>query len=844
MKKALLKMIVFALTFVLAVIIFSKLRNTGHDNLTVEMSPATLPLVTMEYEGTPYNQLHGYVREMNVTLISDCVTALDETRGVKVSVDTFGQTVSQASYALRSIDGKRLIEDTRVEEYEETESGLAFRIVLKDLIERDREYSLTLTLTLGDGREVCYYTAVVWSDSLHTAEKLAFVMDFHNRTFDRAAAQEISRYLETNARLEDNTSFHRVNIHSSLQQITWGDLGVRRIGEPVVRLTGIDPSIATFLLRYTVANPGEEDPVEYTVEEYYRVRYTKDRMYLLDFERTMTEIPVPERMYANDKFLLGIADENVDMMESEDGNMVVFQNANQLFCYDIAANKLICLFSFYDAENDDIRNRCSDHAIRIIDVDEVGNVCFAVYGYMNRGRHEGEVGVQIVSYSNRHNTLEELLYLPYDKPYPALAAEVEHLLYVNRDGKLYLEFDRTVYCVDLSERTCHAMLQVNHDGQMLVSENHEIAVWTEGEDTYHSRVMNIQDLVQDIKYVVYGASDEAVMPLGFMDSDIIFGVAKTADIVKEKTGGYFFPMYKICICSAQGEVLKQYEQSDVYITDCHVGSNQITLKCLERSENGTYHEIPDEHITNNVVAAAAKNTVVATDIDVYKRYVQIKVRKTIDTKSIKILHPKEVVYEGGRSLELPGFEGGGLYYAYGPYGIEGVYTSSASAVAAASGSNGRVVDENGRLIWKKENRSTKNQIMALKEVKATEEKSSTAVCLESILQFNGLAVNAQALLDEGQTPMEILSTAMENDVILNLTGCDLNSVLYYVDHEVPILVLLEDGSCVLITGFNEFNTVILDPVKGTLAKKGMNDSKEWFAENGNRFISYVPPENQ
>lgn len=81
------------------------------------------------------------------------------------------------------------------------------------------------------------------------------------------------------------------------------------------------------------------------MEEYYRVRYTSERMYLLDYERTMTQIPDTGRMYANDKILLGITDENVDMMESTDGNTVVFSDRGQLLCYNAVTNGLTVIFS-------------------------------------------------------------------------------------------------------------------------------------------------------------------------------------------------------------------------------------------------------------------------------------------------------------------------------------------------------------------------------------------------------------------------------------------------------------------------------------------------------------------
>ena len=68
-------------------------------------------------------------------------------------------------------------------------------------------------------------------------------------------------------------------------------------------------------------------------------------------------------------------------------------------------------------------------------------------------------------------------------------------------------------------------------------------------------------------------------------------------------------------------------------------------------------------------------------------------------------------------------------------------------------------------------------------------------------------------------------------------------VVYYVNQDIPVLAILEDGEAVLVTGFNEFNVVIMEPSTGKLYKKGMNDATTWFAENGNHFISYMKIEN-
>lgn len=838
MKKGIIKAAVFIATFVLALIVASGIMNKGHDNLTIEMSKAGFPLITMEMEGVAYNQLHGYAQVMDTAFQRDTVTVLGADRSTGFIIDTFGEKITEISMEVRSIDGSRLIENRELTDYTVKKDQIIGQLALKDLIDSDVEYSLVIILELDGSRPVYYYTRVIWSDSLHAAEKLDFCRDFHKRLYDREAARELTKYLETDSRLEDNSSFHNVNIHSSFRQITWGELNVREVLEPVFRLQEIASQTASFTGDYIVTTLSDGNKTYYLVKEYFRIRYSPERMYLLDYERTMTQIPDPENMYGNDKILLGIANADVDMLESEDGNIVTFVTANRLFGYDVNNNKLTSIFGFYDKKNADLRNIYDQHSIRILDVDEGGNTQFAVYGYMNRGRHEGEVGVQIYTYNSSLNTVEELVYIPSDKSYAVLAAEMEQLLYLNREGLLYLQMDHTVYKVDLAERTYTRLIDVVQDESLWVSENHKIAIWPEGEDRYHSSGLNIRNLSLDEGNMVLAESGEAIMPLGFMDEDIIYGTARLEDIVEENSGHIFFPMYKVSICNSKGELLKEYAQPDIYITGCEVEDHQIMLERAERLESGEYRKIERDHIMNNVEAVTGKNRVVTADIDIYERYVQIQTRKSIDATNIKILTPKEVVYEGGRSLSLEGEREIDRYYVYGPYGIDTISLSPAGAVNRAYELSGVVVDGNGKCIWIKGNRVVRNQIMAIKEASVTEEKDSLAVCLDTIFRFEGLVRNSEYLLSQGQSVLEVLEENLEDAKILDMTGCSLDAMLYYVNRDIPVLALLKNGEAVLVTGFNEYNVVIMEPSTGTLYKKGMNDSTEWFAENGNCFITY------
>ena len=843
MKKTIIRIAVCVVVFLASALIIGNIMNQGHNNMTMEMAPATLPMITMESGGVACNELHGNTVEMDVAYQKDCITLLGEGRQANFTVDTFGREITGISTEVRSIDGSRLIENSEVTGWKANGKSFSVSLTLKDLIDTNTQYSLTLILELEGEQKVYYYTTILWNDDVHISEILEFATDFHGKLYDKEVAKELTKYLEPNSKLTDNGTFHKVNIHSSFQQITWGSLEPVQEDAASIRLTQISGNVASLLMDFVVSTGEGKNKIYYNVEEYYRVRYTSERMYLLDYERTMTQIPDTTRMYANDKILLGITDENVDMMESADGNTVVFSDMGQLLSYNAATNGLTVIFSFYDKDNADRRTLYDNHGIKILDVDEGGNVKFAVYGYMNRGRHEGETGIQIISYDNSLNTIEEEVYIPYSKSYAVLKDEMEQLLYRNRQQHVYFFLENGVYDVDLENRCAEQLVSIRQDDSLQVSENHEIIVWQEGDDINHSNQLNVRNLNTGEQTVIRAEDGEAIRPLGFMGEDIIYGVARESDIRTENSGQIFYPMYKVCISNSSGDNLKEYGQDGIYIVDCAIEGNQITLSRIQRSENGSYQEILDDQIMNNVEEEPGQNKVVTADIDIYERYVQIQTKTTIDTKTIKVLNPKEVVFEGGRELTLDAVSEVSRYYVYNAYGVQGIYSAPGKAVKEAYDSAGVVANDRGITVWLKGNRVSRNQIMAIKEESVTDQKNSLTVCLDNILRHAGITRNTEYDLAQGKTAIQILEENMTGVQVLDLSGCSLDAVLYYVNQDIPVLAILEDGEAVLVTGFNEFNVVIMEPSTGKLYKKGMNDATTWFAENGNHFISYMKIDN-
>lgn len=833
---------VITIVFFISVIVFSVILNQGNTDMTMEMSKASLPMASVLMDDYSVNEMHGYVTRIEEATFRESITPIDEDRKLRLQIDLFGQEMKSLAFEVRSVNGERLIESTQVTDYEKEKDRINATVYLKDLIEENQEYNLTIIITLKDGREVYYYTRVIQCDNSLTKEKLDFVSDFHDRTLHKEMSGEISRYLEPNSD-GDNTTFSYVNIHCTLNQVTYGDMNVTELTEPSITICEQGNKIGTMTMSSLLSVKEGKIENVYMVEEYFRIRYTAERVYLLDYERTMKEIfPMEKNSFANNKIVLGIQSQDVQMKESGGGNILAFTNAGRVFCYDVSENKLARLYSFYDENNFDKRTYYDKSEIKILDVEENGNVVFAIYGYMNRGSHEGEVGVEVFYFNSLLNTVEEQVFIGYNKAPEVLLHDMEKLTYHNRSGNLFVLIDGAVYKIDVENKTYEKVISGLEANNFRISENNQMLVWQKDKTLF---LMNLNS--EKITEITSGKL-ENLQAIGFMNDDLVYGVANENDVSTDILGTTVFPMKKVIIQSESGKVLKNYENEGIYILDGEIKENQLSLLRVKgvRQEADNPDSplqitpIVEDQITSNAEIEEGVNHTVSAVTDLYQTIQQIELKKEIETKSIKFLTPKEVMYEGGRRIYLDEKEDTNRFLVYKQGEVVEILSNPDETVKLAYDTVGVVCDTLGNEIYKRGETVTRNQIMAIKEPGIDKEKSSLAVCLDTILSYEGVSRNTTYMLERGQNAKQILEDNLKNYEILNLSGCPMDAMLYYVNLDIPVLALKKDGSAVLIIGFNEYNIVLMDPKTGKIFKKGMNDSRAMFEEEGNRFMTYIP----
>lgn len=821
MKKIIIHVLALVLIFVLAVFGFSKYLNQGTTDTTEVMAKASFPLVYMKNDGTLLNCLHGYTSEMDVTAMRDTLTPLEEDRTLSIRVDPYQNKINDITYEILSSDGKKTLEKTKVNKLENKDGYVNATLTMQDNLLINTEYVMKLRVTTGS-QMLYYYTRIIYEDGLHTKEYLDFAMGFYERCLNKNDLDTLSAYIEPDER-GDNTTFGFVDIHCSMDHMSWGSLSPQAYYKPTPSLKEINNTTATVVMDYIVSAQNEQKETElYSVSEYYRMRFVEDRILLLDFERTTDEIFDPEKtgVVLSNGINLGISGTDIVLQSDLKNNYAAFVRNGSLWMYQPAGNKITQVFSFPQEQDSDARDTYNQNDIQIVDIDEGGNMYFLVCGYMNRGKHEGESGVAVYYFNSLDSSITECLFVDARQNYELLQRDVESLNYISGDrGHFYVCVDHNVYGFDLNTRQTELLVSGVQEGCYAGSRSGRYFAWMDGADSFHSSSVQIMDLDTREKHQISVKETERLRLLGFLEEDMVYGVADTADVNTEHEGVEFFPMKKLVIVNGSGETVKEYSQSGYYVTDTVIEGKMMTMSRVQRQPDGFVEALVD-HIVNSTSEESGDQVgVTVRTVERKKKESVLTMGTALKTGSApQIVRSRETLQEGTRTVVLETAEKSDVYYVYAKGRLFNVYTSINRAVKTAEKELGVVVDENMQNIWERGNKVTKLRL-------------DVSTFPEVIRQGN-MTINA---IKSGT-----------GRKVLDLSGCSLDSVLYYISEGTPVLARTPvtektPQGVVVIAGYDEYNTILLNPGETETFYYGLDDSTELFDEAGNIFMTYWDP---
>lgn len=535
MKKRMRKAGILLVVFVAAIFVSSLFMNNGVDDQIIDLGDPTLPRISFQKEGRTVNALAGYVNEMDVTAMRDTITPLEANGTLQIQIEEFGNKITGVEYKVYSLNG----EETYLEGKQKDISDETILLDLKKgLPDEVSEAVLEVILSMEE-EQAHFYTRITRPDELSLKECLDFAQDFHAKTLEKNSQEELKNYLETSAE-GDNTTYQTVTIHSDADHVTWGNLSPQVVEEPEWSIKESNSVYTSLLAQYQVTCAGDTGEIEtYDVREFFRIRYVQGEIYLLDYNRKMEQIfDANQKVLDQNGILLGIASSDILYETNSSGNIVSFVRNGNLWTYNAKQNELAQVFSFSNIEGNDARSRYDQHNIRIISVEKNGSTAFAVYGYMNRGAHEGEVGVDIYYYDIEKNVVQEKAFIPSTKSFAIAEEELGKMVYYNQDQNLlYILAGGKFYKIDLTKDEQTVLAKNLEEGQYTVSaDGHLIAYQTSG-TINTAQEIKVLNLKTDEENAVAAKSGEAIRPLGFIGSDFVYGYLRQEDVGHTAAGG-------------------------------------------------------------------------------------------------------------------------------------------------------------------------------------------------------------------------------------------------------------------------------------------------------------------
>lgn len=591
-----------------------------------------------------------------------------------------------------------------------------------------------------------------------------------------------------------------------------------------------------------MASNGENGEQEfYNVEEYYRVRYStvNDRMYLLDYERTMNEIFRGSGPHMSENaILLGIRDQAVDYAVNESGTIISFVQEGDLWSYNSVTNQLSLVFSFRGIEGINDRENNPNHAIRIMRINETGSIDFAVYGYMNRGTHEGYTGIGVYHYDSIANTIQEELFVQSDQPYQLMKETWGKLFYVSDEGFFYMLAEDKLYKIRLEDGRSQVLCEGLEEGNFVASSNGRYVAW---QNETEKNCLTVTDLDNERQWQMEGTAEEWLRPIGFVESDFVYGISRQTE---GGAAGRNHPMYQVVIVDQQQQVIKEYEKAGYFIIDARVEASTVFLdRAIQSGE--AYVAVEGDAIMSHDLEAS-RNIQVGTIVTEQKQtQVKLITEQEFVAKSPQILTPQEIVPEQKKLVALKSNPTPGRYVIYGAGRVVSCTWDAAEAVRTADECAGVVIQEDYRYLWRRGRPSSIT--MANKVVLSQEEVDialdMTTRCLLGLLKAENVSFyDVGRLVDAKEAPGRILQEAMPYAQILDLTGCTLSQALYYVGQGSLLFALGESREPLLVVGYDEHNAILYDPITNTTYRKGLTDSEEAFSAGGNVFITYLKDE--
>ena len=736
-----------------------------------EMSAATFPMIKMAYAGQEINSLRGYAREMDPDYIRENLYILEDTYDIPVNIYSYGVDVMDVSFRISNAETSGLIQENSVDFSVKDRFVFTALITADNVLEQGTDYILDIMLDTTKTSDIHYYCRIRLEHSTPLESQLALVKRFNTEIFkagDDSAEEYVSSFLQTDYNIITNSDLSYVTGNSSLSSVMWGSTKMSLYSESEIHLLDADTDLGYYRLDYLTTRKNGTRDEYYRVWEYFRLRTDGTETDMLDYERHTSQIFIPsEDTVGTSSAVLGIMDDpDIPRMCSLNGDYSCFAADGSLWQMNTDKKSIKRIFSFSEGLSD-VRGNYNDHNYKFLSVSDEGNIQFLLYGYMNAGLHEGEVGIGLYNYFAETDTVKESLFIPTNLAYSILDKLLGTIFYLNENNTLYFMIDEYLYRIGSGSGEAELVVSNLTDGNYMVHSNGRYVAWHYGGSINDANSITVLDMESEQSYSVFADSGCSVKILGFLNKSLVYGQGKKGDIYTDEDDREYLLMTKMFVVNENRDILSEYSSSPGYYIDSVPEYNRIILYKVAKK--------------GNEYADAENFTVFATELEDYPK-LEISSRYVDDKRTVFYLNFADstttagelVISESSQTLFTDEFTAdiGNMlaednrYYVYAKGKVSDMTEDAGRAIVEAYEAQGIVLDPGGKLFYRR-----------------------------------GIVPGSIELTDYS------FRTAIEKAAArdwINVTGINLTQADYFIGNRIPV-AWEYDGNVCIIKGYNSSN---------------------------------------
>ena len=773
MKAKKFRYIIFVFVFLLAVIgflLYSFLGKEKNETIggDIEGSDLNIPKLYNVLDDYYINKMYGYSNEMDAAVSDNILSLVLDDFSMKFRiVDADISEIEDFDYSIRKFDTNELVESG---ERTKVESDI-IDLHLSSLMEENKEYSLELKL-YTNGKTYHYYSRIIRSNTEFLKKLIDMANTFSNNNFDSNTARDNSVYLESDG-TGNSRGLEYVTLKSDFEMISYNGMSLTP-AEKEVTLVNYNGKVGEIHFSFTADAYGKT----YNIEENFICKSGAQRLYMLDYTRTMNQ-KILNKLTVDKKIDLGMGNRGSRIITNAKVDKIAFLADNKLFLSD------------GKKENVDVIYSCGKNNY-IMPLKFGDGLYFINYGYNLDDSHIGEVGVCLLKYMEDTKKVSKLAFIKTDVDVASLKESIDELAYMGDSGMLYIKLLDKVVGLDITSGSYVTVAENLETGKYSISQDKSLLSWNVGDG------LNIYNFAVGENKQLDNAN-EVMLPIGYIGSDLVVAIQSQniSNTVNGKSVGSIFE--KISIYNNLLELQKEYTYDGRYIDNINVSGNRVHIE-LYQCDGENFTRLGEDTIISSKSVASESRLSSYADSYRGKNYV-IDYTKKIDreisySKTLEI-EASDLEYD----IELNTSYLKNMYYVYIKSKLKGIYDDPVRAVEDAYTDMG-FVRRNGIMIY----------------VRAMVDTASN-------INFEASAAGEYV-------------NYWENNELTRFRGITLKEAMYFLTIKKPVFTFTAINNPVILTGYDSKTVTIYDINTSSIQKIDINEAQSIFNSTQNDFSCF------